>query len=109
MLTIVLQHAAISAVYKMHPLSAVHSTRIIIIMVPAEENRVLKKEMQNMKASAMELEKAHGSQMTEALENLRTLADAHQIKLASVQEAAQLKCEGHNSTFLAIMIIFYTQ
>lgn len=56
-----------------------------------------------MKASAVELEKTHSCQMAEALENLRTLSDTHEMKLASVQEAAQLKCKSistcnHNAT-----------
>lgn len=51
-----------------------------------------------MKASAVELEKTHSCQMAEALENLRTLTDTHEIKLASVQGAGQLKCETPNDT-----------
>lgn len=46
-----------------------------------------------MSASANELEKTHSCQMTEALENLRTLSATHEAELASTQHEAQLKCE----------------
>lgn len=44
-----------------------------------------------MTALSAELEKAHSSQMTEALENLNTLSETYKAELASQQHQAQLK------------------
>ena len=53
----------------------------------------------------MELENTHSHQMSEALENLRTLADTQELKLATVQQAAQQKCEANWTTYYTCTVI----
>ena len=51
-----------------------------------EENSSLKKQLQEMKDSAEQLEQEHKKQMTEALENLQTMQEAHKKEIQDTEE-----------------------
>ena len=60
---------------------------------PTEENQELRREIEKINISSVELEDTHSCQITEALENLHTLSERHKAELAATKHEAQRKCK----------------